>query len=77
MLSEEALTVQKLPPEENGGLMVKTLQELLVSFDQALDTPSCCIDASCTYIDRHMAPVDGSTCKRICDTILEFSAVHP
>ena len=67
--------VWKLPPEENGGLMVKTLQELLVAIDRALDAPGCCVDASGTYVDRHMEPVDGNTCKRICDAVLELSAV--
>ena len=67
--------VWKLPPEENGGLMVRTLQELLDAFDLALSKPDCCVEASRTYIDRHMAPVDGHTCERICNRILEFQDI--
>ena len=61
--------VWKLPPEENGGLMVKSLDELLAAFDRALDTPECCVESSRIFCERHMAPVDGHTRERICSAI--------
>jgi hypothetical protein len=64
--------VWKLPPEENGGLLVRSFDELLAATDRALADPLCCQEASDRFIDRHMAPVDGKTCERICQTILEW-----
>jgi hypothetical protein len=64
--------VWKLPPEENGGLMVKSFDELLDAFRTSLEDPTCCKAASETYIRRHMAPVDGTTCARIATEIIRF-----
>lgn len=65
--------VWKLAPEENGGLVVRSLDELLAALDRGLDDPACCADTSRQFIDKHMAPVDGYTCKRIADALLEFA----
>ncbi|MBN2527928.1 MAG: CDP-glycerol glycerophosphotransferase family protein [Deltaproteobacteria bacterium] len=71
---ENADYVWKLPPEENGGLMAKSLDELLMAFDKALTSPDCCQTQSRTFCERHMAPVDGRTCDRICEAIVQLAA---
>ncbi len=62
--------VWKLPPEENGGLMVHSVDELLAALDRSLDEPDCCRAASQRFIERHMAPVDGHTRERIAEAVL-------
>ena len=66
--------VWKLPPEENGGLLVRSFEELLAAVDRAMTDPLCCQEASDRFIERHMAPVDGQTCARICRAIIELCA---
>ena len=67
-----AYYVWKLPPEENGGLLARSFDEMLAATDRALDEPLCCKETSDTFIERHMAPVDGQVCERICRTILKL-----
>ncbi len=64
--------VWKLPPEENGGLMVKSFDALLEALSRSLDQPTCCKEASETYIRRHMATVDGNTRSRIAEEIIRL-----
>ena len=64
--------VWKLPPEENGGLLVRSFDEMLGAVDRVLEEPHCCKKTSDEFIERHMAPVDGQTCERICQTIVEL-----
>lgn len=64
--------VWKLPPEENGGLLVRSFEEMLAALDRVLEEPDCCRKASAGFIERHMAPVDGRTRERICRAILEL-----
>ena len=66
--------VWKLPPEQNGGLLVRSFDEMLAAVDRALDDPHCCREASDTFIERHMAPVDGQSCERICRAVVELSS---
>lgn len=65
--------VWKLPPEENGGLVARTFEDLLSAIDRAVDDPRCCEDTSRDFIDRHMAPVDGGTRERIGQAILDLA----
>ena len=65
--------VWKLPPEENGGLLARTFDELLGHLDRSLQDPTCCRDLARRFIERHMAPVDGHTCERIADAIAELA----
>lgn len=68
--------VWKLPPEENGGLLVRSLDEMLTAVDRVLDEPLCCKEGSDTFIERHMAPVDGRVCERICREIVELCPIE-
>ena len=65
--------VWKLPPEENGGMVVKSFEELPLAVERALKDPTCCKEASLSFMKRHMAPVNGETCSRIADEILRLS----
>jgi hypothetical protein len=65
--------IWKLPPEENGGVIARSFEELLDLVTRAAVEPDCCAAASRAFIDKHMAPVDGHTCRRIADAILSFA----
>jgi len=64
--------VWKLPPEENGGLLAKSVDELVNAIITADKDTDCCKEKSIEFINRHMASVDGNTCKRIADALTDF-----
>lgn len=66
--------VWKLPPEENGGIMVKSFEELLDALGRSLDDPSCCSERSRLFIEKHMEPADGRRCEAIAAALLELAA---
>lgn len=68
----EADYIWSLPSEENGGIVVKSLEELLSSVKLSIENPDCCKDRSNYFIDKHLAPVDGKNCKRIADVMKDF-----
>jgi hypothetical protein len=63
--SERADRLWKLSPEENGGLLVKSREELMEAIALANREPDICREKSREFLRRHMAPVDGRTCERI------------
>ncbi|MGA1867796.1 MAG: CDP-glycerol glycerophosphotransferase family protein [bacterium] len=61
--------IWKLPPEDNGGLIVYNFDELLTQIDRALEDPDCCNKKAQEFLDRHMLGADGKTCERIWDSL--------
>jgi len=63
----------KLPPEENGGILVRSLDELLEAISLVSGTPDICSQRSRDFLRKHMAPVDGRTCERIAHALRELA----
>jgi hypothetical protein len=61
---ENARFIWKLPPEDHGGLLARTFEELLEQMDQAIDDPRCCEATARAFLDRHMLGADGRTFDR-------------
>jgi len=70
---ENAKYVWKFPPEDNGGLLVRSLAELKAALVQADGDPACCAEKSAEFIRNSMAPVDGKTCSRIAAELLSLA----
>jgi len=51
--------VWKLRPEDNGGLLARTQDQLLEQLDQALEDPSCCATRARSFLDKRMLGADG------------------
>lgn len=68
--------VWKLPPEENGGLLARDFEALIVALHRALDEPDCAAEIAARFMTRHMAPVDGQTSARIAEALLKFADGH-
>ncbi len=64
--------IWSLPPEENGGLVAETVEEIEASLKKALNEPLCCKAKSEGFIQKHTAPYDGHTCERIAGIIEEI-----
>src|SRR5690606_18885066 len=56
---ERASYIWKLPPEEHGGLLARSPEELESEVDRALDDPDCCREVARAFLDRHMLGADG------------------
>ena len=61
--------IWKLPPDDNGGLLAQTFDELLSLVERALAEPDCCNVAAQSFLDRHMLGADGRSCERICNEL--------
>lgn len=70
----KARYIWKLPPEDNGGLLAHSKEELLSAVDQALDDPECCRNKARTFLDRHMLGADGNNRTRILDELRALAA---
>ncbi len=64
--------IWKLAPEENGGLMARSFEELIDGVRTAASNPECCRERSTDFIAKHMAPTDGQVCTRIEAAIMEL-----
>ncbi len=64
--------VWKLPPEDNGGLLARSFDELMTQVDQALDDPNCGRDAAEHFLAKHMLGADGKCCERAFETLTEL-----
>ncbi len=71
---DNARFVWKLPPEEHGGLLARSFDELLAQLDQSLDDPTCCAAKADDFLDRHMLGADGHSCERIYGALKELVA---
>lgn len=57
--------IWKLPPEDNGGLLARSPEEMLGMIDTALSDPDCCREKTREFLDRHMMGADGRSCERL------------
>jgi hypothetical protein len=69
---QSARFIWKLPPEDHGGLMARSFDELLDQVDRALEDPDCCRAAAKDFVDRHMMGADGRNCERIAQALEEL-----
>jgi hypothetical protein len=72
--------IWSLDPNENGGLVAESVEDLLACIEKALENPDCCIERSKAFIARHCAPYDGKNCERIANAIVElagYAEQHP
>lgn len=73
---ENARFVWKLPPEEHGGLLSRSFDDLLAQVEQALDDPTCCAAATAAFLDKHMLGADGNNRQRILGALEELVAAR-
>lgn len=66
---ERARYMWKLPLEDNGGLLSRSFEELLMHVDRSLEDPTCCREKSRDFLERHMLGADGRSCERIWDAL--------
>jgi hypothetical protein len=69
--------IWKLAPEENGGLLARSFEDMLAAIDTAAADPGCCREASARFLERHMWPADGQACDRIIAALEELAASQP
>ena len=70
---ENARFIWKLPPEEHGGLLARSFDELQAQLDQAFADPDCCQEVARTFLDRHMLGADGRNRERIWSAIQDLA----
>ncbi|TVQ95956.1 MAG: hypothetical protein EA398_16655 [Deltaproteobacteria bacterium] len=66
--------IWKRPPEENGGLLARSPEEMMALLDQALDDPDCCREPARRFLDEHMLGADGHACARIEQALADLVA---
>lgn len=62
----------KMPPEDNGGLLAGSFEELLAQVELALADPTCCEAQAQAFLDAHMMGADGGNCARIDAALAEL-----
>lgn len=65
--------VWKFPPEQNGGLLARSFDQLLLQLDRALDEPDCCRAHAEEFLDAHMLGADGKARARAWDALQEIA----
>lgn len=76
----EASYVWSLDPDENGGLVVESQDELEAAILLGLTEPDCCTARSRQFVKAHCAPYDGRNCERIAAIVEEvgrYALEHP
>lgn len=71
--SENADYIWSLPSEENGGLVVYSMEQLFEAVKRSVQTPDCCKEKSLNFMKKHLAPVDGKNCERIANVLIELA----
>ncbi len=66
----------KMPPSENGGLLARTFDDLMLHIDRALEEPGCCESAARSFIEKHMVPADGRCCERTFAALEEVAPIR-
>lgn len=69
---EKASYIWKFPPEDHGGLLARSAEELLQQLDMALDDPDCCRDVCREFLDTRMLAADGRNCERTLSALREL-----
>lgn len=62
---ESVKFIWKYSPEDNGGLLARSFDQLLEQIEYALENPDCCKEQVQKYLDKHMLGADGHNCQRI------------
>lgn len=70
--SESADYIWSLPSDENGGLVVYSMEELFEAVKRSVQDPDCCKERSLNFMKKHLAPVDGKNCERIAGVLKEM-----
>ncbi len=66
--------VWKFPPEQNGGLLARSEDEMIAQLDRALEDPGCCRDRARAFLDAHMMGADGRAGERAFAVLEELAA---
>lgn len=64
--------IWKFPPEDNGGLLAHSFEELMEQLEQAIRDPGCCREQSREYLNKHMLGADGKNRERIYQTLKDL-----
>ncbi len=64
--------VWKMPPTENGGVLVHTENELFEQLNSALQSKGSCIDASQRFNQRYMENSDGQRCAALAEWLSQW-----
>ena len=67
--TKETPYIWSLAPEEQGGLVVDTQDELERALMRALAETDCCSVLGKRFVAKHCAPYDGRNCERIADVV--------
>lgn len=62
---DSARFIWKYDPEEHGGLMARSMDELMDQLEQALAEPGITRMQATRFLDRHMGGVDGKNGERL------------
>lgn len=61
--------IWKYPPEDNGGTLAKSFDEMVDQIMHGLDNPECCEQRAQQYLDKHMLGADKKNCIRIWESV--------
>jgi hypothetical protein len=61
--------IWKYPPEDNGGTLAKSFDEMTDQIMHGLANPDCCRQRAQQYLDKHMLGADKENCERIWQSI--------
>ncbi|SMO33180.1 CDP-glycerol glycerophosphotransferase family protein [Gracilimonas mengyeensis] len=64
--------IWKYPPEDNGGMLARSFEEMMEQVKTGLENPDCCKEEAQEYLDKHMMSADGKNCERIWNAINEL-----
>ena len=70
---ENARFIWKLPPEEHGGMLARSFDQLVEQVERGLDDPGCCRDEAQAFLDEHMLGADGHACERAWAVLQELA----
>ncbi len=69
---ENVRFIWKLDPEENGGLLARSFDDVMEQVERSLDDPTCCEEKVTAFLDKHMMGADGKTCERTWEALQEL-----
>lgn len=65
--------IWKFPPEDNGGLLAYSFDELMDQFEYAVGNPGCCSETAASFLNKHMLGADGRNRERIFQTLCDMA----
>jgi hypothetical protein len=69
---DKASYIWKFPPEDHGGLLARSPDEMLAQLDRSLDDPNCCKETTRQFLDSRMLGADGRNCERTLAALREL-----